>query len=302
MQGSQRGRPNGRRMTGAFVALAIGVGMGGCGDGEDDAVPAVTAAPTTSSAPPIIAPAALPSTSTAVPVTTAPAPAPPITVETTAPPVTVAAPSYSSATITYTKSDGWTYQLVPHFSTVTLGFSKDISHSPPGKARLVVTITVAGDMDIEVLGATPGRTPPQTVAGFGLFLPLADGAAIYGTSAGSNQNRENGLLPAFSCKAIDYTVASTQAQIAQEAQLPSAAGFQCANQTGGIRTELETGGISVSGEDNEDFIDQLIEALRNAPVIVAVGMLDTSSNSCGRFFYWPDGTTTAAAICPATFG
>lgn len=86
-------------------------------------------------------------------------------------------PTHAKA-VTFTAADGWRFKFNPSPGIVTVRLTKDIHTSPPGKAKLNVTIsTTAGDLfPGTVVGATEGRTPPAAEVSQSVYAtwPLPD--------------------------------------------------------------------------------------------------------------------------------
>jgi hypothetical protein len=145
-----------------------------CGSGSD---PKTSSAATTAS---VVSPTA--STSSSSTSTTR------AVVATTVAPTTTTAPAfkskYSSAQVNFTTSPGWMYQLVPQIqSDPILVLGKDVTQSPPGRARLTFTVTTPAN-NITVVGVTPGRDTPKIRVGLGgIYFPFhtsSEGSGING--------------------------------------------------------------------------------------------------------------------------
>ncbi|MCU1387857.1 MAG: hypothetical protein JWL72_1195, partial [Ilumatobacteraceae bacterium] len=68
-----------------------------------------------------------------------------------------AGPTYSSQTVRYTNSDGWSFVFEPNFE-LTFAFFPDSSTSPPGKSSVQGIPAIGSDW--QFTGDDPGRTPP----------------------------------------------------------------------------------------------------------------------------------------------
>lgn len=137
-------------------ALQVYYDDGGEGDPRDNVVGFCTTEAATVDAPPATdQPASTSPANTVGEATTGTSPS------TTLPATTaVASAGYSTQSVLWTNSEGWSYRFTPVWGDFTLSFSKSIEFSPPGEARLVADFVLQGEMGGRLDGATPGRTPP----------------------------------------------------------------------------------------------------------------------------------------------
>jgi len=126
-----------------FIAIGLAVGLlSSCGGGGRTSEPTTAASISTN----------LPSTTT-------------FSTTSTQRPTTTTAPgsSYTTKGIAFTTPDGWNYVYTPHIGIVRMTLTKDISTSPPGKAKLVSHLTISSGSEFPgpVVSTDTGRTAPQ---------------------------------------------------------------------------------------------------------------------------------------------
>ncbi len=128
-----------RRMGPVIAALACVAVLAGCG-GDDAGNDSGAAAPDTSTT----LPAEPTATSHADSTTT-----------------TVTASGYATGPFTFNTEAGWTYSVTFDLRGSEVVWTKDVTMSPPGSARLAVSSSTGDEFGIAVAGATPGRTAPH---------------------------------------------------------------------------------------------------------------------------------------------
>jgi hypothetical protein len=97
-------------------------------------------------------------------------------------------PSTSAAPIAFKTNQGWSYAFTPNVGDIKVQFSKNISSSPPGSARLDITIASStSGFPGSVASTDQGRTAPgvHLPRSIGLYWPLSDSAkaALFGSGS-----------------------------------------------------------------------------------------------------------------------
>jgi hypothetical protein len=199
--------------------------------------------------------------------------APPLTRETT----TTTPPSpYSKQMIPFTTTEGWTYSASGEVAGIpTLVATKDISQSPPGQARLVLTLEVPGSQ-FGATGATPGRNAPTiTFTGQSILFPLRNNPNEVSLTTGGGAICD--VLPDAGVYVADVMQDSTK--------LPSSA-IRC--------SFLDEGSYASSYETNEADVDAVVSAMSpgSPPIMIAtiLGTQASALKSSCVVLYFPDGS------------
>lgn len=181
---------------------------------------------------------------------------------------------YSEDEVDIVTNEGWSYvgsgtvDGVPRLSA-----EKDISSSPPGKARLVLTLE-APATDFEAVGNTPGRSAPEIVWsakwmvwGFsrsGINEPFYEG---FDQQTGWELDGDDGAgnVPCEITRLDQYIGLSYESP-----DVPQGEGIICNFDTGGVLGGDDGGGTYTGSiESSEEAVDAIVDEVNRmgAPVI-----------------------------------
>ncbi len=190
-----------------------------------------------------------------------------VTSETPLPPPEEASFSpYSSDPIQITTGEGWIYTYQPDFSFLpAIGMTKDISQSPPGQARLLVSIGAWGG-PLELLADTPGRSAPSYFIRTSAFIPSN---VDFGQDVVTGMN--NQVCGVFSADNSPFSKV-----------VDGSSGFFC-------RIDAGVDAVAASEDEDEASVDAAVAIDTGQLPIIYIQAGTQSSDSC-RLVFYPDGT------------
>ena len=187
---------------------------------------------------------------------------------------------YDTSTLEFTTEDGWAYTIHPELTaTPTLELSKDVSESPPGKAKLVMTLTIP-EYRFSIQGATPGRTAPPIE-----LWPSRVFFRAHGTSS------RDAIVNNEVCNYVPEDVDN-------ENEYGLDCHFAIGSDFSGPGAGQETG----SFEDDETTVDQLIASLGEHPdpPVISTEIRLGEGVLCEGPTLYPDGRTIGRPDCIRT--